>query len=401
MNNPADKPGQIRVMVLTSSTGGGHNMRAGSLKAWAETPEGRGLGLEVSVHQALETTHGIYGFGVNLYNRIQQFWPKLHHLYFNFLEHACLHDSAQKIWGRRRFIELVRRVRPHVVVSTHAHLNHGFFELAKWALPSEPPRCVVYCGELAGGYGFSRHWVNPRADLFIGAVEETCAAASHLGMADARNWVGGFLLHPSFYGEPMSEPEKAAYLKTEFGFDPGQFVLVLSTGANGANNHIRVLNALAEEGVRPQVVAMCGRKTETITAIRSWLDRNPGFEVRALPYYREMSRLLQASDAVVARSGTGTTSEAILSRCPLIFNGIGGVMPQEGITVKYCRAKRVGTILHRTHHLPGLIRNWMRAPRELEEVRERMVAIQPKRHPLDILEKLRSLAGERPVPHVD
>ena len=388
---PGKRPVPRRVLVLTSSTGGGHDMRARALKAWAETEEGRRFGLDVTIHQTLEETHGLYDFGVTLYNRIQQFWPKLHHVYFNFLEHACLHDSAGKIWGRRRFLEKVREVRPDLIVSTHAHLNHGFFELARWAIPMQRPKCVTYCGELSGGYGFSRHWVNPKADLFIGAVEETCDAASIHGIGDARNWVGGFLLDPAFYGAPMGEEDRRGYLAEEFDLDPDRFVLVLGTGANGANNHIRALNALYEARVYPQVVALCGRKTETVAAIRAWQADHPLLPVRALPFYERMSRLLQAASAVVARSGTGTTSEAILARCPLVFNGVGGVMPQECITVKYCRKNGIGTLLNRTHHLPGIVKEWMRDPAKRESVVAAMERVRPNRHPLDILAKLRSL----------
>ncbi|WP_185694543.1 glycosyltransferase [Puniceicoccus vermicola] len=380
-----------RVLILTSSTGGGHDMRARALKSWSETEEGRKFGLSVEIHQALEDTHGLYGFGVNLYNRIQQFWPKLHHIYFNFLEHASLHDSAEKIWGRHRFIERVREVQPDLIVSTHAHLNHGFFELAKWALPGRRIKCVTYCGELSGGYGFSRHWVNPKADLFIGAVEETCDAASTFGLHDDRNWLGGFMLDPSFYQEPSTDEERAQYLRDEFDFDADRFVLVLGTGANGANNHIRALNSLYEARVYPQVVALCGRKSETVEEILAWQKEHPLLPVRPIPYYRQMSCLLSAASAVVARSGTGTTSEAILSRCPLIFNGIGGVMPQECITVKFCRKNGIGILLPRTHQLPAIIREWMQEPEKREIVVNSMDRVRPKRHPLDILGKLRSL----------
>lgn len=367
-------------------------MRARALKAWSETDEGSRFGLKVEIHQALEDTHGLYDFGVKLYNRIQQFWPKLHHVYFNFLEHASLHDSGDKIWGRDRFTERVRKVEPDIIVSTHAHLNHGFFDLAKWALPGRTLKCVTYCGELSDGYGFSRHWVNPKADLFIGAVEEVCNAASVHGLGDDRNWVGGFLLDPAFYKKPFSDEEKARYLRDEFGFDGDRFVLVLGTGANGANNHIRALNSLYEAKVYPQVVALCGRKTETIAEIRRWQENHPLLPVRPIPYYEKMSRLLSGASAVVARSGTGTTSEAILTRCPLIFNGVGGVMPQECITVKYCRKNGIGSLLQRTHHLPTIIKEWIQEPAKRDEVVGAMNTVRPEKHPLDILSKLRSLA---------
>ncbi len=70
----------MRVLILTSATGGGHNMRARSLRQWAarERP-----GWTVEIQEVLEATHGLYRFGVELYNVIQRSSPRLHHLYFN------------------------------------------------------------------------------------------------------------------------------------------------------------------------------------------------------------------------------------------------------------------------------------------------------------------------------
>ena len=118
-----------------------------------------------------------------------------------------------------RFRAILDHVRPQVILSTHGSLNHGFFDLAREHLGVENVRCVTYCGELFGRYGFSRHWVNPQADLFIGAVPETCAMARSLGMPAERTLVGGFLLNPSFYRKTLSAEERATLLRG-IGLDP-------------------------------------------------------------------------------------------------------------------------------------------------------------------------------------
>jgi len=66
-------------------------------------------------------------------------------------------------------------------------------------------------------------------------------------------------------------------------------------------------------------------------------------------------------------------------------------MPQECITVKYCRKNGIGTLLERTHHLPGILREWMRQPEKLEAVTSAMESIRPKCTPIEILARLRSL----------
>ena len=380
----------MRILILTSSTGGGHNMRAEALKAWAESNEGKKYNFEVSVHSTLESTHPLYAFGVKLYNFIQKRSPYLHHLYFNYLELVSMHRNKEKILGKNNFKTLIKSYRPQIILSTHAHLNHGFFSLAREEVKSRLA-CVTYCGELSGGYGFSKHWVNPKADLFIGAVPETCEAAKQLGFLEKKNWCGGFLLKPDFYKPPLTDKEKDKFVQNMLGTDSHKFNLILSTGANSANNHMKFLNAYKNQSSRPEIVALCGFNENTHSKISSWAKQFASWQIKPMKYYDNMSTLLQCASAIVARPGTATTSEAILSTCPLIFNTLGGIMPQENITVKYCQKHGFGKVINRTKQLPVISKNWMSHPRTIEEEKETMRTLQPKQHPLDILKKLYNL----------
>ena len=384
-----------KVLIISSSTGGGHDMRAKAFKEWAETEAGRHFGLDVTIHQALETTSQLYRFGVWLYNWIQRVLPWLHHIYFNFLEFFNPVTNADRIIGGKGFQEIVREIQPDVIISTHAHLNAGFFDLARRITGDDGCKYVTYCGELFDTYGFSRHWVNAKVDHFIGAVKETCRGAHRLGVSEEKTWDGGFLLKPQFYQAPMSPEEKERFIRERLRLDPDKFILVLATGANGANNHIRFLNKLHEAGLKPQVVAMCGRDHDTFKDVLIWAAEHQEWTVRALGYYNQIFQLLQCASAVVARPGTGTTSEAVMSGCPVIFNTVGGIMPQEMITVEFFRRnfqwpRPVG----RTKSLPNRVRQWIVNPQELKRARRIMESIQPDSHPIEILKKIRDLADQ-------
>ena len=372
-----------RLLILTSSTGGGHNTRARAFQAWVQ----REFGTEISVHihQALEETHGLYRFGVFLYNRIQRHAPWLHHFYFHFLEAAGLFRSSRRMLGREKFLAVLNEFKPDLLLSVHASLNHGFFELARTCLGRKNVFCATYCGELSGGRGFSRHWVNPEADLFIGAVEETCAAARALGMPPGKCMVGGFLLDPSFYDPAPDETTRRAFIENELSLDPDRFILLLSTSAMGANNHFRFLEALAARNTPLQVVALCADPTFLVERILPLQEQNPGMAIRVLPFSRHMARLLSCVSAVVARPGTGTTSEAILSACPLLHNGLGGIMPQEAITLKFCAAHQLSRVISSPAKLADVIEDWLKHPEKPGDFRERMKAARPAGHPRDIV----------------
>ncbi len=389
----------LRVLVLTSSTGGGHDSRARALRAWAALAKD-GLPWELELNQSLESSHVIYRFGVELYNTIQRFWPGLHHIYYNILEAISFAGGKGErgILGRQAFQETVRKARPDLIISTHDHLNHGFFAAARAALPAAPPKCATYCTELSGGYGFSRHWVNPNADLFIGAVPEVCTQARELGMPADRTFLGGFLLDPAFWA-PRDAAAEDKYVREELRLEPGRFTLMLSTGANSAQNHLALLDALAASGPMPapvQVLALCGSDDRTIGDLNVWAKRHPEFLLRPLPRLSNLAQVMRVTSAVVARPGTGTTTEAILCGAPVLFNTLGGIMPQEMITVKFCREHGFGRVLDQPADLATSVRAWLADPALLAAERARVLAARPDRTPADILVRLGELvAGVR------
>jgi len=368
-------------------------MRARAFRSWAAHPDAGELGIAAGQLQVLESTHPLYRAGVGIYNAIQRRWPRLHHAYFNFLELASLHRNPRRMAGKQHFVRKLREFAPDAVVSTHAHLNHGYFALVKQTSGAAVP-CITYCGELHGSYGFSRHWVNPEADLFIGAVEPTTQAAIRLGMPRERAWTGGFLLAPGFFdaGEARVHADRAA-VHRELNLDPAAFTLLLATGANAANNHLAFLAALESAGVRPQVIALCGRSEPARKAVEAWAAARAAWPVRALGYTGEVPRLMRASSAIVARPGTGTTSEAMLSGCPLIFNGLGGIMPQEAITVRFAREHGFARLIRRPHELPEQVVALRDDPGQLARSRAMLRGACPAGHPLDILKRITHLAA--------
>ena len=69
----------MNLLILSSSTGGGHNMRAYALKYWWEKQGGR-----AKVSHPLESSFALYRMGSNFYNLIQKYFPAFHYFYFNY-----------------------------------------------------------------------------------------------------------------------------------------------------------------------------------------------------------------------------------------------------------------------------------------------------------------------------
>lgn len=372
-----------RILILSSSTGGGHDMRADALSQWLnKLHDGKVL---VERWQILEESSAIDRLGVWLYNQIQRFFPLAHHFYFNCLELLGLHRQLIGIRNKSKWRKKARAFQPDTIVSTHAHLNHGYFKLLKEALAPHSSRCLIYCGEMHGGYGFSRHWVNPKADAFIAAVPACAEAAEGAGMPKDRIHTSGFLLKPSFYEEEDKPPD----LNTILGESLRGPVVLLGTGANGANNHRRVLRHLDAVPVPVNFIALCGHNQQAYQFLKS-LDIAP-HRVIPLEYQNNMAALLRAVDLAFIRPGSGTTSECIHCHCPVLFNGLGGVMPQERLTL--LGVQRIGiepVVLRRASQFGDVIGKVLCSEKRdpLNDQKRAFISFHPGGQPEDIVRKV-------------
>jgi processive 1,2-diacylglycerol beta-glucosyltransferase len=322
---------RTRFLVLTSSTGGGHDARAGAFREWMELLFGDQV--EVRVEQMLEKSSGIGRTGVDAYNWIQRRAPWLHIPFYALVEGLSLLNRSSVSFGRAYYAGVLDSFRPHLILSVHDCLNRGFFQLAKARL-GDSVRCATYTGEFSGGWGFSINWVEPSADLFIARTDEAARFAVQLGMPPERTVTRGHFLAPREDLETLSPDLRIRY-RHRLGLDTDRTTLLMATGGTGANNHRALFDTLASLAGSLQVIFMCGRDADT----RAWLDTRIASQtaLRActVGYTDEVHLLIQASDLIFTRGGTTTCAKALHFRCPILFNCFGGTMPQERLTLRF------------------------------------------------------------------
>ena len=76
-----------------------------------------------------------------------------------------------------------------------------------------------------------------------------------------------------------------------------------------------------------------------------------------------------------------------MSDCPLIMNGIGGIMPQEFITVRYGMRHGIARTIRNAGEVGEILDAWEKNPHELNELKGNARDRHPVRHPRDILER--------------
>ena len=383
---------KLRILVLTSSTGGGHDARAQAFAQWCFVLHQHSV--DVRIEQMLEKSSVVNRSGVQLYNWIQMRLPVLHNFFYAAVELLSFINRSSVSIGRGYYREVLEEYRPHLVFSVHDCLNRGYFQYAREILGDDAVKCATYCGEFSGGWGYSRNWLEPTVDMFISRTPTARDYAVKCGMPKEKTRVRGHLMRPQAMLEVLAEKARADFRRRDLGLQADRFTVFLATGGNGANNHFALLPSLARHADKLQVIAICGRNNETYNELIHWRANHPELPLFVEGYTDEMHLLVQASDVIVTRGGTTTCAKALHYGCPIVFNGFGGIMPQEQLTWKFFRNGAHSRKVESESDFAELIDEWMANPAAYKSYHQTFVDLQYPDDQTALIEDLIGLAQE-------
>jgi processive 1,2-diacylglycerol beta-glucosyltransferase len=383
---------KLRILVLTSSTGGGHDARAGAFADWCFQLYRHDV--DVRIEQMLEQSSLVNRSGVKLYNRIQQAAPWVHTGLYTAVELLSVLNRQGVTFGAGYYEAVLRDYRPHLVFSVHDCLNRGYFQLARKVLGATRVRCATYCGEFSGGWGYSRNWIEPSVDLYISRTATARDYAVKKGIPPDRTSVRGSMMAPRTFLEQIGPPERAAFREDRLGLRPDRFTVFLATGGNGANNHLELLPALLKHADRLQAIVICGKNKPAYNELVHWRANHPEFTCYIEGYSEIVHLLIQASDVIVTRGGTTTCAKALHYQCPIIFNAFGGIMPQEELTWKFFRNAAASEKIESAAELATILDRWMGDFTAYLRVRAEFLRLRYMEDPTVVIDELVALANE-------
>ncbi|MBI5690902.1 MAG: glycosyltransferase [Verrucomicrobia bacterium] len=383
---------KLRILVLTSSTGGGHDARAEAFAEWCFQLYRHDV--DVRIEQMLEKSSLFHRGGVGLYNRIQRSAPWMHNLFYAGVELLSYLHRRSVVLGAGYYEQVLRDYRPHLVFSVHDCLNRGYFQFARRVLGAHKVRCATYCGEFSGGWGYSRNWIEPSVDLYLSRTPTARDYAVKCGIPADRARVRGYLMRPRAHLETLTAEECREYRQKDLGLDPDRFTVFLATGGNGANNHAELLPVLLRHAEDLQAIIICGRNKDTYNQLIHWRAEHPELTCFIDGYSEDVHLLMQASDVIVTRGGTTTCAKALHFRCPIIFNAFGGIMPQEQLTWKFFRNGAASEKIEDASDFARIIDAWMADRASYARVRDHFLQLRYEENPTVIIDELVALANE-------
>jgi processive 1,2-diacylglycerol beta-glucosyltransferase len=383
---------KVRILVLTSSTGAGHDARAEAFADWCFQLYRHDV--DVRIEQMLEKSSVVNRAGVNFYNRIQRAAPWVHIWFYTVVEILSFLNRRKVTFGAAYYIEVLREYQPHLVFSVHDCLNRGYFQLARKELGADNVRCATYCGEFSGGWGYSRNWIEPTVDLYFSRTPTARDYAVKKGIPLEKTRVRGYLMQPRAHLEVFSPVDRRVFLEKRLGLRPDLFTVFLATGGNGANNHVHLLPALVKHADRIQAIVICGKNKQAYNDLVHWRANHPEFNCYVEGYSDIVHLHMQASDAIVTRGGTTTCAKALHFRCPIIFNAFGGIMPQEELTWKFFRNGAASEKIEDADDFAHIIDTWMADAAAYQGVKDNLLKLRYVEDPTILIDEVVSLANE-------
>lgn len=291
-----------KIVILTASTGAGHNQAAQNLKVEFEA-----LGHQVQVVDMFKLTHKSIDVIVSDgYKMLATKLPKAYGLmykttdmkYFNpvFAKHFFLATEL-------RLKKVFRSYQPDLVISTHpfgAPIMGGLKKRGKVSMPF-----IQIVTDFKAHYTY----VHSHVDAYITASDFTKQSLVHRGIPEHRIFVYGIPTKPDFKSN-----------KPRVFSEDRPFELLVMGGSMGLKPMAKSVETLVKSPELMKLTVVCG----TNESLRKSLEQKCSEAIRTghlklLGFVDNIHELMEAADVIISKPGGLTTTEAINKCIPMII----------------------------------------------------------------------------------
>jgi len=291
-----------KTLILTASTGSGHNRAADSLKNELEVcgyhvrivepfkEEGRGMDLLVE-----------NGFQI-LATRL----PKMYGRLYRITDHKLVTKGVAgfvNLTLSRTVFSLIREYQPDLLISTHPLLVNVISFLKALHKTNLPFISVVT------DYMAHQCYVNKYVDAYIVASQYTKNTLMAKGIQESRIFTYGIPIGREFRQPRQNKKKKDSV-----------FTMLLMAGGMGISLIKDCLEILLQNQHDFRIAVVCGNNRK----LKDELEEKyalpiPGKQITIYGFTTEIPRLMDESDLVITKPGGLTISEAINKNIPILI----------------------------------------------------------------------------------
>lgn len=298
------------VMILTLSTGGGHDKAASVLKKEFDS-----FGINSIIVDTFKdlgfTGKIIDNFVSKGYENIALYTPKASGGMYNMsdtdLFKKALEYTPISSYVLERLEEIILRHKTDIVITVHP-----FATIAVSALKDEN-RIKIPIYTIITDYHVHKAYISDEVDRYIVGDEDMIFMFDELGIERSK-------IHP--FGIPIAQKEididRLPEWKKENNIED-KFTILLVGGSFGAGSILKTYKQIENLNEDIQIIIICGRNKILKKRIINYIDSQmPKIRAKVFGFTNEMEYFMSISNAIITKSGGLTVTECIYHSLPMI-----------------------------------------------------------------------------------
>lgn len=322
-----------KVLIMSASTGGGHNRAARAIKEELsnKTIDGEPVVCEIidSLKLVNTTMDKIISRG---YEKSAIYTPKAYGSVYRMSETSLISknefkDNLLTSFMARKFKKLLNITKPDLIIGTHPFPMIALSTLKKNTYVEEHPYSlndpfhkfyqdlkVPPMMSVLTDYTTHSTWIQNELDYYIVGHEYVKELLVYEGVNSDKVKAFGIPVEKSF----LSNRDKETVL-SELGLSTDKLTVLLMGGSFGAGNIKETLAELLEINRDFQILVITGRNESLKEKIEKKLNPYTGDKtVKVLGFTNKMNDILASIDVLITKPGGLTTTEALLKDVPMI-----------------------------------------------------------------------------------
>lgn len=321
-----------KVLIMSASTGGGHNRAARAIKEELENKTINNESIECEIIDSLKLVNNTMDKVISRgYEKSAIYTPKAYGSVYRLSESSLVSknefkDNFLTSLMAKKFRKLLKKSRPDLIIGTHpfpmialSTLKKSTSDISNLNLSdafhkhykdiSVPPMISVLTD-----YTTHSTWIQNEIDYYIVGHEYVKELLVFEGVNPNKVKAFGIPVEKSF----LSHRDKEAVL-SELGLSPNKLTVLLMGGSFGAGNIKVTLDELISINRDFQIIVITGRNE----SLREKLEKNLALhhhdkDIVVLGFTNKMNDLLASVDVLVSKPGGLTTTESLLKNLPMI-----------------------------------------------------------------------------------
>ena len=319
-----------KVLIMSASTGGGHNRAARAIKEELESRTIDGMSIECEIVDSLKLVNNTMDKLISRgYEKSAIYTPKAYGSVYRFSETSIVSKNEFKTnpltsLMARKFKHLLNECKADLIIGTHPfpmialstlkknkhtlslNRSESFYKSNNIDIP---PMVSVLTD-----YTTHSTWIQNEIDYYIVGHEYVKELLVYEGVDTEKVKAFGIPVEKSF----LEHRDKDTVLN-ELGLSPDKLTVLLMGGSFGAGNIKETLEELLTVDRDFQILVIAGRNDHLKDKLSKMLDSTVhNKNVCLLGYTNKMNDILASIDVLISKPGGLTTTEALLNDVPMI-----------------------------------------------------------------------------------